>query len=528
LVTRGWIELTIPAIALWRVLIPRSPSQKSRPRGCAAIATVLGAAIVLSVVAHPPWGLWPLAFAMLAPVAYVAERRSARATFGFTYAYTAVTALVIVRWLVHALAVEYEVERWAAWTFTALLVGSYAVVPAAGLLPYAALRGRAGDWYAPLLFAALWTLGEWLRATPLGLPWILAAHPLAFVPVALQTADLGGTWAVGFVVAAVNAGIGVSVARRSARPLVAPAAVLALAAVYGGWRLAAPAGEGEPIRVGLVQASIPQHERFQPGSALRNTLRHAALTRDLTARHRVDLVVWSETAVDDDLDTHPALRRTLRSLVDATGVPLVTGAPRSRGGRPTNSVVLFTPGVGLSDSYDKQRLVPFSETDPPIASFLGPLIAPVVAGPGYVAGRDARLLHVAGVALATPVCFEITYPGLVRRFRDRGAQAILNLSNDAWFGRGGYAEMHLAHVPFRAVELRSWIARATNTGISAAIDPKGRVVSRLPLFEEGVMVAELEASRESSFYARHGDLPVLALLGALVAGAIVRRLPRSR
>jgi apolipoprotein N-acyltransferase len=429
-------------------------------------------------------------------------------------------ALWIVRWLIHALAVEYQVERWAAWTFTILLVAGYAVIPAASASVYAALRGRAAHWLAPALFAALWTLGEWLRADPLQLPWILAGHPLAPFPLGLQAADLGGAWAVGFPVVAVSAGLGIAAARKSAKPLTVPVVVVVLTLAYGTWRLANPTPEGDAIRVGVVQASIPQRERFQPGSALSNTLRHVTLTRDLAARRRLDLVVWSETAVDDDLDAFPGLRATLRSLVDATGVPLITGAPRSDGGRLRNSVVLFTPGEGLRGAYDKQRLVPFSEYDPTLVGFLTPLIAPVAAGPGYAAGAEASVLRVAGATVATPVCFEITYARLMRRFLEKGAQVILNLSNDAWFGRTGYAEMHFAHLPFRAVELRTWIVRATNTGISAAVDPRGRVVARLPVFEEGVFVAEVRASRASSFYGRHGDAPVLALLGALVLAAL--------
>jgi apolipoprotein N-acyltransferase len=322
---------------------------------------------------------------------------------------------------------------------------------------------------------------------------------------------------VGFLVVTVNAGLGIAAARKSPQPLAAPVAALALAVAYGAWRLTLPTAEGDPIRVGVVQASVPQRERFQPGSALSNTLRHVRLTRVLAAKHRPDVIVWSETAVDDDLDASPQIRAMLRSLVDETGVPLITGAPRSHGGRLRNSVVLFTPGEGLSGAYDKQRLVPFSEYDPTLVGFLGP---------GYVAGVEASVLRVAGTAVATPVCFEITYARLVRRFLKSGARAIFNLSNDAWFGRTGYAEMHFAHLPFRAVELRTWIVRATNTGISAAVDPRGHVVSQLPLFEEGVIVAEIRASRASSFYARYGDAPVLALLGAVVLAPLTRRGPR--
>ena len=104
---------------------------------------LLSVGVLLTVLATPARGLWPCAFAMLAPVAYFAERRSARATFTFAYVYSVAMALLIVRWLIHALAVEYAVERWAAWAFTILLVCGYAVIPAANASIYAALRGRA-------------------------------------------------------------------------------------------------------------------------------------------------------------------------------------------------------------------------------------------------------------------------------------------------------------------------------------------------------------------------------------------------
>jgi apolipoprotein N-acyltransferase len=115
------------------------------------------------------------------------------------------------------------------------------------------------------------------------------------------------------------------------------------------------------------------------------------------------------------------------------------------------------------------------------------------------------------------VCFEITYPGLMRRFRAAGAELVLNLSNDAWFGRTGYAEMHFAHAVLRAVELRSWVVRGANTGISGFVDPVGRVAAELPVFEEGVVSAEVHAAGAAPFYARAGDMPVIAFLVALIA-----------
>jgi apolipoprotein N-acyltransferase len=492
----------------------RAPAA-GRPPGAAATAGLLGAGALATVLAYPPVGWSPLAFGMLAPVVAAIEGARPRRAFALVWLYCMAMALVLVRWLVYALVEEYGVATVPAWTVTVLVVGAGALVPSSAAAAWAALRPRLALGAAPLAFAALWTLGEWLRAGPGGIPWLLAAQPLARVPVAIQAADAGGALAVGFWIVSVNAGLGLAWRSRRARPLLLPGVLAALAAVYGVARLGALHPSGDPMRVGVVQASVPQAERFRPGSALRNTRHHVELTRELAARGPLDLVVWSETAVDTDLDTTPVLRETLRLLSTEIGAALVTGAPRSADGH-TNSVVLFLPGRGLVDSYAKQRLVPFSEYDPEFGAPLAALLGPVTEGEPYRAGREAHVFRDDGlIPFAAPVCFEITYPDLIRRFRARGARLLLNLSNDAWFGPSGYAEMHFDHAIFRAVELRTWIVRSANTGISGVIDP-------------GSLEAEVWPAPPAPLYARAGDGPVLAaLVGVLAASLALGRIGSS-
>jgi apolipoprotein N-acyltransferase len=302
--------------------------------------------------------------------------------------------------------------------------------------------------------------------------------------------------------------------------LAAPAAIAALWIGYGALRLATfDAPDAPHARVGIVQASVPQAERFQPGSALRNVALHEKATRALAAEGPLDLVVWSETAVDVDLDKSPSLRRSLETLVDEIGAPLVTGAPRSERGAPTNAVVLIAPRRGIVESYDKQRLVPFSEYDPPGFGWLGALIGPVVAGEPYRPGRTATVFRSGPLPLSTPICFEITDPNLVSRFRAAGADLIVNLSNDAWFGRVGYPEMHLDHAILRAVEQRTAVVRGANTGISAVIDATGRVVAQVPAFTEGTLRADVSGAGAAPLYAQTGDGPlVVALFMVAAAG----------
>lgn len=461
---------------------------------------------------------------MLLPLFVAVERSSPVRAALLVYVYSAARALVIVRWLVHALASEYGVPALAAWLFTVLLVGAYVCLPAFAAFVYRQVRPRVAAGAAPLVLGALWSLAEWLRAVPGGLPWVLTAHTLAPFPLAYQVADVGGVSLVGFVLVSANAAIAVAWVQRSPRPLWGAGSLVALMLGYGAWQLHRSDGPKPSLRVGVVQAALSPSQRFRPGSAERNVLRHLELTREL-ARERPDLVVWSETAVDTDLDQAPAIVEALEDLSRDTSIPIVSGAPRSQGGRRTNSVVLVTPASGLVESYDKQRLVPFSEYDPPLFGWLAPLLGSVTQGDPYVPG-DGGLLVRGPVALATPVCFEITYPGLVRALQARGAELVLNLSNDAWFGRTGYASLHFLHARFRAVELRTWVVRAANTGISGVIDPRGTVVASLPLFAEGTLLADVGPPRGPTFYARFGDAPTLLLLAAVVL--VAPRLRRWR
>ena len=483
----------------------------------AARLAAFALAVIATSLAYPPAQVPCLGLVMLAPIAWLLDTLAPRRAFACAWLYSATFGLWLCRWIVHALVVEYHVAAAPAWIFTALVVFALALVPGAAGALYAALRPRGLA--APLVFAAIWTLGEWLRGALLGVPWLLAVQTLARTPVAVQIADVTGQYGVSFVALAVGGGIGLALRRRDARLLVAPVALAALCLGYGAFALAryADAG-GARVRIGVVQASVPQAERFQPGSAFRNVARHEAATRKLAAAGPLDLVVWSETAVDVDLDKSPSLRRSLETLVNEIHAPLVTGAPRSADGRPTNAVVLVVPERGLVETYDKQRLVPFSEYDPPGFGWLAKLIGPVVEGEPYAAGDEATVFRAGPLPFSTPVCFEITYPNLVSHFRAAGAQLLVNLSNDAWFGRVGYPDMHLDQAILRAVEMRSAVVRGANTGISAVIDASGRIVASQPVFTEGTLRAEVAAAGPPPLYARTGDAPLVIALFMVVAG----------
>ena len=482
-------------------------------------------AAALTVAAFPPIGAWPLALVMLAPLAAALVAARPVAAFGLSYGYSLAMGLMIVRWLVHALAGETATPLTTAWAVTIGLVALYALVPASAMALFAALRPRMRTALAPLAFAALWAFSEWLRGAPLGLPWLFAGHALAPAPPLLQSADLFGATGVSFLAVALSAGAGFAFAARSWRPLVAPGLLWVLALGYGALR-SATLPEGELLRVGVVQASTPQRERWREGLALAHTEEYLALTRELIARAgALDVVVWPETAIDAVLERDARLIAAVRRQVELSGIPIVTGAQRLIGG-VTNSAFLVIPRAGLIESYEKQRLVPFAEHTPQWGAALRPIFEALAPEHPYRAGTESKVFRRLGVQIGTPICFEITYPALVREFSSAGARMLVNLSNDAWFGRTGYAEMHLAHAVFRAIELRTPVVRAANTGVSALIDARGVATQRLEVGARGAIHGDLRANAAPTLYARLGDAPALALLALALIGPLSSRPPR--
>jgi len=479
----------------------------------------------LAILAFPPFDWWPAAFVMAAPLAILACRENAGRAFAWTWLSQVAMGLGIVHWLVRVVVVEYSGRALSAWAFTLLLVGGYALAPATAVALFARWRKRCVPWAEALVFAALFTASEWLRASPLGLPWLLAGQTVAFVPPLIQAAAWGGVLAVGFPLTALGAGLGVALHRRSGRPLALPALLALSVPALGGLRLATDSASAGSLEVGLVQASIPVKERWRPGSAARSQAIQAGLTERLLAEGPVDLVVWPETAIDGNLDEEPGLGRAMTRLADEIRAPVVTGARRGIGTHVHNSVVVFVPGVGRKAAYDKRRLVPFAESDPPYLGWLAPLLGRVTVGAAYEPGTGPRVLHIAGTTVGTPICFEITYPDDLRRVRKEGARLLLNLSNDAWFGKTGFSRLHLAHAVFRAVELGVPVVRAANAGISAVIDASGRFRASTRLFERVTLRVRVPRATRTTFFERYGDAPFLLLL---VLGLMVglRRHPK--
>ena len=424
-------------------------------------------------------------------------------------------------WVANALLVDAATYGWLA-PFAVLGLSLYfAAYPA--LACWAACRARPG---VPrvLVLATAWAATEWLRGVVLtGFPWNLIATSLAFDAAAIQGAALFGAYGLSLVVVAIAAApatLGAATTGPArARPL---GVAMVLAAVIGGAGLvrvgSAPDADGAVTEVTLriVQGNIDQRLKWRRDLAPSHYATYLRLSRGPQGA-APDVVIWPETAVPFTLDGNPALVRALKRAVPADGV-LITGAVRTTapGTRPRrlwNAVVAVTR-QGIVATYDKHHLVPFGEYVP-ARGFLP--ITKITAGRiDFTPGPGARSLDIPGLPRFSPlVCYEAIFPGAVVAPGPR-PRWLLNLTNDAWFGRSAGPYQHLAAARFRAVEEGLPLVRAANTGISAVIDPWGRVLEALPLGRRGVIQRRLPAALgRATPFARFGN-GIFALVACVI------------
>lgn len=443
-----------------------------------------------------------------------------RTALAFGWAGGIVFFLILLRWLDFTIRVYSAVP----WPLTWLPVG----LLAAYLGLYVGFFAMALAWLARrsagrALLAApfLWVAGEWIRGALMGgFPWGLLGYSQYRRLEVVQIAEIGGVYAVSFVVLAVNAAVaGWAVLgwRHAAVGTGLAGALLGGALAFGAARLAEPTPPGE-VAITAVQPSIEQPLKWDP-NYIESTLRiYIDLTRQAVSTGP-DLVVWPETASPTVLRRDPQLLGDLQSLSADAGVPLLVGSiDVDPSGREVRNTAFLLTDHGIVNRYDKIHLVPFGEYVP-LAGVIGfvrgwaEFIAELTPGsrPVVFSGPPAPF----GVV----ICYEGVFPALVRRFVRGGARFLVNMTNDAWFGRTSGPPQHLAMYALRAVEHRTAVVRAANTGVSAFIAPTGRIVRSMDLYERGILAARVPLRERETLYTRFGDW--VAWFGLLVSGALI-------
>jgi len=398
----------------------------------------------------------------------------------------------------------------------------------------AKLSADGRDWPLVAILPAAWVAGEHLRSFDVfgGFPWAYLGYAVHADPPALELAALGGVWGLTFLLAACGSLFAIGRWR-------AALAVIALAHALG-WGLGRLYRE-EPSggRVGIIQASISQDVKWTRELLRQHFDAHLELSRRALAQDSPDLILWPEASVPVSLEGQAEYAEAIAALAEQSGAIFVVGGIGLRwhadddGYDVFNSAFAVDPERGLVDRYDKTHLVPFGEYVPAFLRPIATAIAGGVAGVGETTpGTGARVLRIGGPRdpdAAVLICYEAIYPGLVRQAARTGARVLLNLTNDAWYGRTSAPHQFLAIAATRAAEHGLPLLRAANTGVSAVVGARGVVQEQTRLFEPAVLVSEIPARRVGPTpYTRFGDWVVWASWAILAISGGVRLVGRSQ
>ncbi len=478
------------------------------PRQQLAIAALAGLTGSLGLA---PFGLWPLAlagFALVYVLSQTAQSRRTAALIGWA-AGTGYFALSLV-WIVEPFFVEPWRHGWMA---------PFALVfMSAGLALFWGAAGAASHRLGALGWIATLALAELTRAYVLtGFPWALIGYMWTDTPLALH-ASFSGSHGLTLFTLALAAGFGSAI--RGYRVVPVLVALMLPVGFFGGEVLLRIHEEhllhDAPI-VRLIQPNAAQHEKWDPELIPTFWERQLEFTKAPPQYgQKPDLIVWPETAIPWTLGRADGALELIAEA--ASGTQVVLGLQRFDGPKLYNSLLLLGADGSRQALYDKHHLVPFGEYMPlgDTLSRFGINGLAAQHGNGYSAGAGAQLITLEGIGPALPlICYEAVFPQDVAAAPSRPT-VLLQITNDAWFGKFSGPHQHFQQARMRAIEQGLPMIRAANTGISAMIGPQGQVFGSLPLGEAGFIDTALPSPLPPTVYARTGDWLILATILALL------------
>jgi len=509
----------------------------------AAIALVAGA---VSALAMAPFNAWPVLFLTFPVAVWLIDGAGAGRWHGLPTAAAAGWWFGLgyfvpgLYWIGYAFLVDAPTFAWLM-PFAILGLPAYlALFTAFGFAMARLIWTR--DTSRVIALAASLTVSEWLRGHVLtGFPWNAFGHALT-EPLALaQTASLIGLWGLTFISVAIFASPAVLIdgRARERRPWIAPAmALLVLVAmgIYGAVRLSLrPTATVASVKLRIMQPNLQQDVRFNYSAKAEVMHKYLTLSDRAsgplsTGVRDANILIWPESAFPFFLTREADAMAQIADLL-SKGTVLITGSvrapdlpPGTRITRAYNSIYAIDHDGSILSIYDKLHLVPFGEYLPfqDWMEKIGFVQLTKVQG-GFIPGTQRRTLEIPHAPRALPlICYEAIFPDEIATRDDRPGW-IVNLTNDGWFGISTGPYQHLQQARLRAIEQGLPVVRAANTGISAVIDPLGRIVARLGLGVEGVLDSSLPTALPPTVYVRAGDIPAAMMVAAALIFVIRRR-----
>ncbi|MFO7666601.1 MAG: apolipoprotein N-acyltransferase [Desulfobacterales bacterium] len=392
------------------------------------------------------------------------------------------------------------------------------------------------------IIPALWVSLEYIRSFLFtGFPWELAAYSQYKSLHLIQVSDILGPYGVSFLLVLSNSAVFIGFlyltksgwqGKKVSGVHFAASVLIFLSALtivwfYGKIRIEAVdkiVSVSRKAMVSVIQGNIGQSEKWDPALQYSATKKYLDLSASVVAE-KPDLVVWPETAAPFYFLYDTGLTEMVQRSVAETGVNFLIGSPSFLQTRDNieyyNSAFLVGPDGKVSGKYDKVHLVPFGEYVP-LKKWL-PFLGKIVEHVGdFCPGKKGATINLNGQSLGVLICYELIFPYLSRAEVKNGAGLLVNITNDAWYGKTSAPYQHFSMAVFRAVENRRALVRAANTGISGFIDPSGRIMATTPIFEDAVLTRNIPILKEITLYTQLGDIFAFICLAAAALTLLIK------
>ena len=479
--------------------------------------------------------LFPLSFIFLTSFFYVLDNAANyRSRFYFGVLWTAVMTLAMGHWLFIALCQHYGLAWWkAALFFIICLLLPLAVIYGFFSLAYSFFK-RDGVFFYAAVIPALWVAAEFLKELiPVLIPWGNIAYAVLPFQSFVQVADVTGVYGLTYLVVMVNGLFLVLIKAVRSKSIAWQRIVIAVClavGVFGGTILYGQfrsesirtlADESRPVAATLVQGNFSLEDRWSGMGFYHRVQTYLEMSREEDGADAAQIIVWPETMLNSSARLDDEFFKSLMRAIGPDAL-LVSGGLKSVPEGGAYNSAYFVSGKGRLQRYDKQILLPYAEKAPMI-DWLGSFYT---APDEFVKGRSPICFDTFMGKIAASICFETLYPDYIRQSVRQGAEVLVNISNDAWFGDSAMPYMHLDGARMRAIENRRYVLRASNSGISAIIAPDGRIVKQSRLFEQAKIKGSFRLLQAETIYTRYGNW-ILYAAAAILFLAGSRQILRS-
>ncbi|NKF49579.1 apolipoprotein N-acyltransferase [Shewanella sp. WXL01] len=483
-------------------------------------AFAAGASTALAFAPYNIWAIYPLALAF---ALFQSQSKTPKQSLFYWLSFGFGCFAVGISWVHVSIDTFGGMPLVVSMALMGLLALYLAIYPAlcGYLLAKLQVSGRFASYWQYLgLFPALWVLTEWLRGWVLtGFPWLWAGYSQTLGPLS-QLASIIGALGLSFIIALAAGSLALLAQKRWLPLLVVAPLIISLA--YLAPKFNPITENGDSVKVALVQGNIPQSMKWEPENLWPTMVKYMDLTRNhFDDESSLDIVVWPEAAIPAPEVLVSDFLVGTNDVARFNNIAIITGIISKKPSGYYNALVVLgnhfnkqqNQGdyeINGSNEFLKHHLLPIGEFVP-FESLLRPL-APFFNLPmsSFMRGDYQQPnLNALGYQVAPAICYEIVFPEQVRANTNIDTDLLLTVSNDAWFGTSNGPLQHMEIAQMRAIELGKPLLRATNNGVTAVVDPYGKITEQLPQFETGVLVTEVPLYQGETLFMRFGQLPLL-------------------